>query len=149
MLNLFNQFDHIGIAVRDTDTALITYRDILGGIVTTYREIGTTEDYYFTQFILGKQKIELIEPRGQSESFLTKFLAKWGEGLHHLTFQVESIKIATDRLKENGLKITDEFYEDPNWKIAFISPRGTSGVLIQLYETTFGSKYDHVSPQVL
>ena len=143
MLDLFRKFDHVGIAVRNTDAALITYRDILGGIVTTYKETGTTRDYVFTQFVLGKQRIELLEPVGNSESFLTKFLARWGEGLHHLTFQVNDIRKASDYLTAKGLKITDEFYEDPLWKTAFISPKSSSGVLIQLYETTPGSKYDH------
>jgi methylmalonyl-CoA/ethylmalonyl-CoA epimerase len=143
MLDLFRKFDHVGIAVRNTDAALITYRDILGGMVTTYKETGTTRDYVFTQLVLGKQRIELLEPFGNSESFLTKFLARWGEGLHHLTFQVNDIRKASDYLTANGLKITDEFYEDPQWKTAFISPMSSSGVLIQLYETTPGSKYDH------
>ncbi len=143
MLDLFKQFDHVGIAVRNTNTALMFYRDILGGVVTTYKETGTTADYMFTQLVLGKQRIELLEPLGNGESFLTKFLAKWGEGLHHLTFQVDNVEKASDYLRAKGLKITDEFYEDPLWKTAFISPKSTSGVLIQLYETTPGSKYDH------
>src|SRR5579864_7119820 len=119
------------------------YRDILGGVVTTYKETGTTRDYTFTQFILGKQRIELLEPLGNDESFLTKFLAKWGEGLHHLTFQVDDVKTASDYLIGKGLKITNEFYEDPIWRTAFISPKSTSRVLIQFYETTQGSQYDH------
>jgi methylmalonyl-CoA/ethylmalonyl-CoA epimerase len=143
MPDLFRQFDHVGIAVRNTDATLAVYRDILGGVVTTYKEIGTTKDYTFTQLVLGKQRIELLEPIGSVKSFLTKFLAKWGEGLHHLTFQVDDIKEAIEYLTLKGLKITDEFYEDPVWKTAFISPKSSSGVLIQLYETTPGSQYDH------
>jgi len=143
MLNIFKQFDHVGIAVRNTDTALMTYRDILGGVVTVYKESGNTRDYTFTQFLLGKQRIELLEPLGKGESFLTKFLAKSGEGLHHLTFQVEDIRKASDYLTSRGLKVTDEYYEDPLWQTAFISPKSSSGVLIQLYETIPGSQYDH------
>ncbi len=139
---VFKRFDHVGIAVNNTDSALTIYRDVLGGVVTTYKEIGTTNDYVFTQFILGMQKIELLEPLEGIESFLTKFLARWGEGLHHLTFQVENIIAARDLLTSKGLRMTDEFYEDPLWKTAFISPRSTSGVLIQLFETIPGSKYD-------
>jgi methylmalonyl-CoA/ethylmalonyl-CoA epimerase len=142
-LEIFKHFDHVGIAVRNTDSALKIYRDILGGVVLSYREIGTNGDYLFTQFTLGKQKFELIEPFEGKETFLTRFLAKWGEGIHHLTFQVNDVKAATDALQSKGLKVTDEFYEDPLWKTAFISPKSTSGVLIQLYETTPGSAYDH------
>src|SRR5579862_4967401 len=111
MQDLLRQFDHVGIAVRNTDLALMTYRDILGGIVSTYKEIGTSKDYTFTQIILGKQRIELLEPLGDGESFLTRFLTKWGEGLHHLTFQVNDIQRTSDYLVSKGLKITDEFLE--------------------------------------
>ncbi|HYB04976.1 MAG TPA: VOC family protein [Nitrososphaerales archaeon] len=140
---ILKQFDHVGIAVNSTDSALRIYRDILGGAVTVYKELGTTNDYLFTQFKLGKQRIELLEPIPGKDSFLTRFLSRWGEGLHHLTFQVENIQRARDYLVSQGLRMTDEFYEDPLWKTAFISPSSTSGVLIQLYETPPGSKYDH------
>lgn len=137
------RFDHIGLAVRDVDRALAIYRDIMGATVTTYKQPGTTGDYTFTQFVLGGQRIELIEPVVGMQSFLTKFLEKKGEGLHHLTFQVDDILEATSYLKSKGLKITDEFYEDPIWRTAFVSPRSATGVLIQLYETQPGSIYDH------
>jgi len=141
--DIFKQFDHVAIAVRNTDSALSIYRDIMGGKVTTYKEIGTKGEYLFTQFVLGNQRIELLEPVDGVESFLTRFLEKRGEGLHHLTFQVYNIEKARDYLTSKGLRITDEFYEDPVWKTAFISPRSSSGVLIQLYETLPGSRYDH------
>jgi methylmalonyl-CoA/ethylmalonyl-CoA epimerase len=142
---ILKQFDHVGIAVNSTDCALKIYRDVLGGEVTIYKEMGTTNDYLFTQLRLGKQRIELLESISGRESFLTRFLSRWGEGLHHLTFQVENIQRARDYLTSQGLRITDEFYEDPLWKTAFVSPKSTSGVLIQLYETIPGSKYDHSS----
>lgn len=140
--DIIKRFDHVAIAVNNTDSALTIFRDILGGVVSTYKEIGITGDYLFTQFVLGRQKIELLEPVPGKDSFLTKFLAKYGEGLHHLTFQVKDIRKARDFLVASGLKITDEFYEDPLWKTAFISPKSMTGVLIQLYETIPGSRYD-------
>ena len=131
----------MGIAVWNTDKALQVYRDILGARVSLYKGVGAGGDYTFTQFFLGGQRIELIEPLGQSESYLTRFLKKWGEGMHHLTFQVDDIRETADYLKNKGLKITDEFFEDPVWKTAFISPTSTNGVLIQMYETVAGSEY--------
>lgn len=142
-MSFFKRFDHVGVAVRNVDSALTIYRDILGAKVTLYKEVGTTKDYTFTQFTLGEQRIELIEPVDGKQSFLTRFLETRGEGLHHLTFQVTNISEATEYLKAQGLRITDEFLEDPIWKTAFLSPRSTRGVLIQLYETTPGSLYDH------
>jgi len=140
---LVKKFDHVGFAVRDVDSALRVYRDILGGKVTTYKQMGTEDEYTFTQFELGGQRFELIEPIEGIDSFLTRFIEKRGEGMHHLTFQVYSLKKAIEHFQSRGLRIVDEFVEDPAWKVAFISPRSSSGVLIQLYETYPGSPYDH------
>jgi len=140
--SLIKRFDHVGIAIRDVEDALKVYRDVLGGKLLVYKEEGTTKDYRFTQIELGGQKIEFISPVDGNESFLTKFIEKHGEGMHHLTFQVKDIAQTTRYLRENGLRIVDEFYEDPIWRTAFISPRSSRGVLIQLYETTPGSRYD-------
>ncbi|MDG6997603.1 MAG: VOC family protein [Nitrososphaerota archaeon] len=140
--SILKRFDHVGLAVWSVDNALTIYRDILGGKVTTYKSTGTTNDYLYTQFELAGQRIELIEPVEGKDSFLTKFLKTRGEGMHHLTFQVSDIKNAIEFFKSTGLKTTDEFYEDPVWKTAFISPRSTTGVLIQIYETYPGSPFD-------
>jgi methylmalonyl-CoA/ethylmalonyl-CoA epimerase len=141
--DFIKRFDHVGIAVRNVDEALKTYRDILGSKVLIYKEIGSTQDYMFTQISLGGQTMEMIEPLSDKESFLTKFLKERGEGLHHLTFQVYDIKQTIRFLKSKGIRIVDEFIEsDPLWRTAFISPRSSNGVLIQLYETIEGSQYD-------
>jgi methylmalonyl-CoA/ethylmalonyl-CoA epimerase len=141
--NLIKRFDHFGIAVRDVEDTLRVYNDVLGGKLLVYKEEGSTRDYTFTQIELCGLKIEFISPiEGKSESFLTKFIEKHGEGMHHLTFQVSNIAQATRYLRENGLRIVDEYYEDSLWRTAFISPRSARGVLIQLYETTAGSRYD-------
>ncbi len=142
--HLLKRFDHVGIATNDVDSALRMYRDVFRTEVTIYKEMGTTKDYTFTQFKLGSQSFELIEPLEGTESFLTRFLSRRGEGLHHLTFQVGNINDTIGYLKSAGVKIVDEFLElDPLWQTAFISPSSAGGVLIQLYETIEGSQYDH------
>jgi methylmalonyl-CoA/ethylmalonyl-CoA epimerase len=147
--DLLKRFDHVGLAVRDVDATLKIYHDILGGKLLLYKEIGTTDDYTFTQISLGSQTIEMIEPIKGTKSFLTKFLEEHGEGMHHLTFQVRDIKQAIAYLKGKGIRVVDEFLEvNPLWQTAFISPRSSSGVLIQLYETAPGSEYDHARERV-
>ncbi len=142
--SLLKRFDHVGMAVNDVDRALATYCDILGARKLIYKQIGTTADYTFTQVRLGGQTIEMIEPVKGKESFLTKFLRERGEGLHHLTFQVYDIRETIQYLKSKRVRIVDKFLEsDPLWQTAFISPKSSNGVLIQLYETEAGSQYDH------
>lgn len=142
--NLLKRFDHVGLAVSDVDKALSVYCDILGAKKLIYKQMGTTNDYTFSQISLGGQTIEMIEPIEGKDSFLTKFLKERGEGLHHLTFQVYNIKETIQYLRSNAIRIVDEFIEiDPVWQTAFISPRSSNGVLIQLYETQPGSQYDH------
>jgi methylmalonyl-CoA/ethylmalonyl-CoA epimerase len=144
--DLLKHFDHVGLAVRDVDSSLKFYCDVLGARRLLYKEIGTSKDYTFTQISLGGQTIEFIEPVAGTKSFLTKFLAERGEGMHHLTFQVSDIKETINFLKSKNIRIVDEFLEvDPLWQTAFISPKSSSGVLIQLYQTVEGSKYDHSS----
>ncbi|MCL5067199.1 MAG: VOC family protein [Thaumarchaeota archaeon] len=137
------RFDHVGLAVWDVDRALKVSRDRLGGKVRIYKNVGTTRDYLYTQVEIGGQRIELIEPVKDTESFLTRFLRRRGEGMHHLTFQVTDIRKASEHYKSVGVRMVDESYEDPAWKTIFISPKSTSGVLIQLYETYPGSPFDH------
>ena len=141
--SILKRFDHVGIAVWNTDDALLVYRDILGGELLRYKLKGTGGVYDFTQLELGRQKLEFIEPVAEmGESFLTKFLRTKGEGMHHLTFQVNNLADATSYLRDKGLRIVDESFQDPIWMTGFVSPRSARGVLIQIYETSRGSEYD-------
>jgi methylmalonyl-CoA/ethylmalonyl-CoA epimerase len=126
------KLDHVGIAVRNVDEALQFYGHTLQGKLTVRKGLGTTKDHTYTQLKIGKSKIELIEPLGHCE-FLERFFEKKGEGLHHLTFEVDNIFNAIDHLEERGLRVVDKDVTDPNWMTAFISPKDTSGVLIQFY----------------
>jgi methylmalonyl-CoA/ethylmalonyl-CoA epimerase len=130
------RFDHVGIAVENVDEALSFYQNILQAQVISYRKLSFSKDYTWTQFSLGSQLFELIEPVKKKPSFLTRFLEKYGEGLHHLTFEVENIKKAISILSSKNIRITDESFDDPAWQTAFISPRSSHGVLIQMYENS-------------
>jgi methylmalonyl-CoA/ethylmalonyl-CoA epimerase len=78
---------------------------------------------------------ELLEPVGE-DSFLVKFLSERGPGLHHVTFEVESVEKATEALKQHGLKpFGGRNYE--NYKEVYVHPRDSGGVLFQLYEGNF------------
>jgi catechol 2,3-dioxygenase-like lactoylglutathione lyase family enzyme len=66
---------------------------------------------------------------------LQTFLAKHGEGVHHLTFIVRDLRAAVARAKATGLRIVDEDYHEPRWQEAFISPRSAFGTIVQLAQT--------------
>ena len=82
------------------------------------------------EFDLGGLTIELLEPLGE-KSFLHSFLERHGEGIHHLTFEVPDSKEKITHLKQQGVNIVNE-REFPDSYEAFISPRSSHGVLIQI-----------------
>lgn len=126
------KLDHISFAVKSIEKALSFYRDVLGGVVVRNISDGYNPDFRFLQFILGGQKFELIEPI--REGFLEEFLRKRGEGVHHIGFMVDDMEKAINFLEERDVKIVDKFTDPSGWKTAFISPRSTFGVLIQINE---------------
>ena len=73
-------------------------------------------------------------PAGES-GFLHEFLAKRGEGAHHMTFIVRDVRHAVARARAAGLRVVDEDYREPRWQEAFISPRSAFGTIIQLAQT--------------
>ena len=83
----------------------------------------------------GNTQWELLEPAGE-DSFLVKFLRERGPGLHHVTFEVESVEKATEALKQYGMEPFGGRYYD-TYKEVYVHPRDSGGVLFQLYEGSF------------
>ena len=83
--------------------------------------------------MIGETKVELLEATSES-SPINKFINKRGEGVHHIAFEVENIESEIKRLKSEGFKLINDFPKDgaDNKRIAFIHPKDTSGVLIEL-----------------
>ena len=132
--SVIERFDHVSMAVHDIDAAapLIS---LLGG---EYFDGGTNprEDFRWAQYDLpGSGRLELIAPLSPDpDHFIRRFLTERGEGLHHLTFKVYDINEAVERATEMGFTVTgfDDRLDD--WKEAFLHPRSSHGVLIQLAE---------------
>jgi methylmalonyl-CoA/ethylmalonyl-CoA epimerase len=124
-------FDHTAVAVHDFESVLPFYRDLLGGEVVFGRDVPAS-NYRFLQlrYPNGAQ-VELIAPLGES-GFMHDFLAKRGEGVHHLTFIVADLKAAVAAAREAGYRVVGESYENPHWQEAFVSPRDLHGTLVQL-----------------
>jgi methylmalonyl-CoA/ethylmalonyl-CoA epimerase len=129
------KIDHVGIAVKDKDSASRFLTDMLGArkILDDKWEY-RGQQFNWAYFLVGELgMIELVSST-DPDNFINKFIEKHGEGLHHVTIQVEDLDEAVSFLQEKGIKVLDVKNEDPHWKEAYISPRDSFGVLFQLAE---------------
>src|SRR5713226_6267317 len=126
--------DHTAVAVHDMQAALPLYRDLLGGSPSGYERISAKGFAWMTLRYPNGSQVELLQPTGAG-GFLHDFLAKRGEGKHHMTFIVRDLRTAVERAKAAGLRIVDEDYREPRWQEAFISPRSAFGTIVQLAQT--------------
>ena len=126
--------DHIGIAVKSMDEALELYQDILGLEVDKIHVL--EEQKVKMAFLLaGETKIELLEPT-DNEGPVARFIEKKGEGLHHIAFAVTDIEASLKEMKDKGIAVVDEKPRigAEGFKIAFLHPKSTKNVLVELCE---------------
>lgn len=127
------RIDHIAIVVENLENALTVYRDALGMTVTAIKKM-PEQDVVMAFLPSGDSEIELLEPIS-TESGIAKYLAKRGEGLHHICLEVDDIAATLAELKARGAQLIDEVPKRGAYgKIAFIHPKGAHGVLIELVE---------------
>jgi methylmalonyl-CoA/ethylmalonyl-CoA epimerase len=126
--------DHTALAVRDIHAALPLYRDLLGGVASGYEHLPHRGFDWLTLRYPNGAQVELLAPAGDG-GFLHDFIARHGEGLHHMTFIVRDVREAVVRARAAGLRIVDEDYHDARWQEAFISPRSAFGTIVQLAQT--------------
>jgi len=125
--------DHVSVAVRDIDTALAFFRRCLPIEMRREKRLGHTGDFNWCDFYIGSFKLELIAAVG-ADSFVTRFIDKRGEGLHHMSMEVTELEPLLQRLERDGLRIVDR-YDGGNGQVsAFISPRSAHGVLIHFWK---------------
>ncbi len=129
-----DRLDHIGIAVEKIDEALPFWEGILGLPLHGTEEV--QEQKVRTAFLpLGESEIELLESL-DPEGPIGKFIAAKGQGIQHIAFRVDDIEAALAELKEKGVRLIDQAprYGAGGAKIAFLHPKATGGVLIELCE---------------
>jgi len=129
--------DHTAMAVREIQAALPLYRDLLGGQPSGYERISAKGFAWMTLRYPNGSQVELLAPTG--DGFVRDFLAKRGEGAHHMTFIVRDLRLAVERARRAGLRIVDEDYREPRWQEAFISPRSAFGTIVQLAQTNMSA----------
>ena len=128
--------DHLGIAVTSLDKALGFYRDVLG-LKVDGPEVVPTEGVRIAFLPVGESTIELLEPLGP-DSTIARFIARRGEGIHHICLRVDSMEQALATLRERGAEIIEPAPRigAGGRQVAFIHPRSTGGVLLELVEST-------------
>jgi methylmalonyl-CoA/ethylmalonyl-CoA epimerase len=125
--------DHIAIVVQNLDEALDVYRDRLG-MEVAHTETIAGQDVKIGFLPVGDSALELLEPINE-ESGIGRYLARRGEGLHHICLEVENIEETMAEFKAAGLQLIDERpRQGANGKIAFIHPKSAHGVLIELLQ---------------
>jgi methylmalonyl-CoA epimerase len=128
---MLRKVNHIGIAVKSIDDAKKLY-ELMGLKVEGYEVV--KEQKVKVAFIqVGETRIELLEATSE-DSPVAKFIEKRGEGIHHIAFEVDDIEKALQVLKENGIRLIDEKPRRGahNTKIAFVHPKSTNGVLMEI-----------------
>lgn len=132
---MIKKIDHIAIASENIDEAQRLFKALLG-LSLEKRE--TVEDQHITTdiYAAGDSHIEVMEPT-QSDSSVGKFLENRGEGIHHICFEVTNIEEMLSDLKSAGIKLINEkpTIGVEGKKIAFLHPKSTHGVLIELSES--------------
>jgi methylmalonyl-CoA/ethylmalonyl-CoA epimerase len=133
---LGKRIDHIAIVVQDLDAALSVYRDILGLPLERVEEVAAEKvKVAFLPLPEGDGEVELVQPTAD-DTGIARFLAKRGEGMHHICFEVDDIQTAMTQMAAQGLQILEEKPRmgSQGQKYVFIHPKTAHGVLIELYE---------------
>ncbi len=126
------KIDHIGIAVKDIDEAAKFWEGILGLKITEREEVA--EQKVITAFIpTGDSEIELLQATSE-DSPIAKFIESKGEGIQHIALKVDDIEAALAELKAQDFRLIDQCPRKGagGAKIAFLHPKATGGVLLEL-----------------
>jgi methylmalonyl-CoA epimerase len=126
--------DHLGIAVRSLAAAKSIYEKL--GLTVSPEETVEQEDVRLVMVPLGESRLELLEATSEN-STIAKFIAKRGEGLHHVCLRVPDLPEAVSRLKASGVRLISEEIKTGagGHRYVFVHPSSTSGVLLELVES--------------
>ena len=129
------KIDHIGIAVKDMTVSNVLFEKLLG--VAPYKQEEVESEGVLTSFFKSDtSKIELLAATND-DSVIAQFIAKKGEGIHHIAFEVANIEEEIQRLKKEGFIVLNEIPKKgaDNKLVVFLHPKTTNGVLIELCQT--------------
>ncbi len=129
---MLKKIEHLGIAVHNLEESISVFEKLL--CTTCYKtEIVESEFVKTAFFSVGESKIELLQAT-KKDSVIDRFLQKNGSGFHHIAFDVEDISQEIERLKKEGFELIHQSAKDgaDNKLIAFLHPKSTNGLLVEL-----------------
>lgn len=129
---MIKKIEHIGIAVKDISASNSVFKSLFNLPHYKMEEV-ESEGVKTSFFKLGENKIELLEAT-DPDSPIAKFIAKKGEGIHHIAFDVDDIVFEIERLKKEGFVVLNEQPKKgaDNKLVVFLHPKSTNGVLVEL-----------------
>ncbi len=135
---MFGRIDHIGVAVEDIDAAIALYRESFE-MELSHRETVESQGVEAVLLDVGEGHVELLRPLGP-DTAVGRFLARKGPGLHHVAYAVDDIDATLERLAAAGVELIDREARVGirESRVAFLHPRSTGGVLIEIVETAEG-----------
>ena len=132
--------DHLGIAVKSLAAAKGIYEKL--GLKVSPEELVEAEQVRVVMVPLGESRFELLEATSE-DSVIAKFIAKRGEGLHHVSLRVPDLAEAIERLKKDGVRLVSNEIKvgAGGHRYVFVHPSSTGGVLLELVETDSNLPY--------
>jgi methylmalonyl-CoA/ethylmalonyl-CoA epimerase len=133
---LGERIDHIAIVVQDLDAALGVYHNVLGLPLERVEELPAEKvKVAFLPLPKGDGEVELVQPT-TDDTGIARYLAKRGEGMHHICLEVDDIQAAMSKMSASGMQVLEEEPRvgSQGQKYVFIHPKTAHGVLIELYE---------------
>ena len=133
-MSKITKINHIAVAVSDIESSLSFWRDALGLELAELRDV-PAESAQIAFLPVGGTEVELVRPT-TDDSGLAKYIEKRGEGLHHLCLETDDIASMMAQLKEKGVQLINKSPRTgaDGKKYAFIHPKSTGGVLVELYQ---------------
>ncbi len=127
------KIDHLGVAVKSLAAAKKIYETL--GLAVSSEEVVEAEQVRVVMVPLGESRLELLEPTSEN-SVIAKFIAKRGEGLHHVSLRVPNIEAAVARLREDGVRLVSNEIRvgAGGHRYVFVHPSSAGGVLLELVE---------------
>ena len=130
---MLKRLDHVSIGVLDMDKARELFCEILGAEILP--DAGESPDGFdWITFMLGGKKVELVSPRTPGEGGVGQYLAKYGEGFHHISCAVDDLVASRTDFEQKGIRVIGYNDGNANFKHFYLHPKDTFGALIQVFE---------------